>query len=465
MSSSAITLQAGTLGAPSFRRDHGVRLAYAAGAMYKGIASKELVLRMARARLLSFLGAGGLRPERLDADLAFLRERLPPDAPFGCNLLHAPGQPAAEDAVVDLLLRHGVRRVEAAAFLETTPALVRYRALGLSRGPDGAVRVGHLVLAKVSRPEIARLFLAPPPEAQLRKLVAAGRISPEQAALAATLPLCDDLCVEADSGGHTDQGNAYALMPAMLRLRDEAFAAASARGLAGGARVRVGAAGGLGTPHALAAAFVLGAEFVMTGSINQCTVEAGTSDAAKDLLQQAEVQDTAIAPAGDMFELGAKVQVLRKGLFFPARANKLHELYRRHASLDELDPATRRQLETQYFHRGLDEVWAETRAYLARERPEELERAERDPKARLAQVFKAYFIQSSRLALAGDLSRRVDFQIQCGPAMGAFNQWVKGTPLEPWRARHVDEIADRLMTATADLLAERFAALAGGLGA
>ncbi len=457
MPPAAIAIQAGTLGAESFRRDHGVRLAYAAGAMYKGIASKELVQRMARARLLSFLGAGGLRLDRLEADLAFLRERLGPDEPFGCNLLHAPGQPAAEDAVVDLFLRLGITRIEAAAFLEMTPALVRFRALGLSRAPDGSIRSRHFILAKVSRPEIARLFLAPAPEPVLRKLVAAGRLTPEQAGLAAAFPLCDDLCVEADSGGHTDQGNAYALMPAMLQLRDEAQARAHP---AFARRVRVGAAGGLGTPHALAAAFVLGAEFVMTGSINQCTVEAGTSDAAKDLLQQAEVQDTAIAPAGDMFELGAKVQVLRKGLFFPARANKLHELYRRHQSLEELDPATRRQLETQYFHRGLDEVWAETRAYLARERPEELVRAERDPKARLAHVFKWYFIQSNRLALAGDLSRRVDFQIQCGPAMGAFNQWVKGTPLEHWRERHVDDLADRLMTATAALLAERFSALA-----
>lgn len=452
-------IQAETLGAESFRRDHGVRLAYAAGAMYKGIASKELVLRMAQARLLSFLGAGGLRLDRLEEDLHFLRARLAPDAPFGCNLLHAPGQPAAEDAVVDLCLRLGVTRIEAAAFMEMTPALVRFRALGLSRDSGGgALRSRHFILAKVSRPEIARLFLSPAPEPVLRKLVAAGRLTAEQAALAANFPLCDDLCVEADSGGHTDQGNAYALMPAMLRLRDDLHARASpplAR------RVRVGAAGGLGTPHALAAAFVLGAEFVMTGSINQCTVEAGTSDAAKDLLQQAEVQDTAIAPAGDMFELGAKVQVLRKGLFFPARANKLHELYRRHQSLEELDPATRRQLETQYFHRSLDEVWTETRAYLARERPDELARAERDPKARLAHVFKWYFIQSNRLALAGDETRRVDFQIQCGPAMGAFNQWVKGTPLEPWRARHVDGLADRLMTATATLLTERFVALTG----
>ena len=121
------------------------------------------------------------------------------------------------------------------------------------------------------------------------------------------------------TGGHTDQGVALALMPAMFRLRDDLMARHRYH-----RKIRVGAAGGIGTPHAAAAAFVMGADFILTGSINQCTVEAGTSDAVKDMLQEINVQDTAYAPAGDMFEIGARVQVLKKGLFFPARANKLH---------------------------------------------------------------------------------------------------------------------------------------------
>jgi trans-AT polyketide synthase/acyltransferase/oxidoreductase domain-containing protein len=87
--------------------------------------------------------------------------------------------------------------------------------------------------------------------------------------------------------------------------------------------IHVGAAGGIGTLHAAAAPFIMGADFILTGSINQCTVEAGTSDAVKDLLQELNVQDTAYALAGDMFEIGARVQVAKRGLFFPARANKL----------------------------------------------------------------------------------------------------------------------------------------------
>ena len=218
----------------------------------------------------------------------------------------------------------------------------------------------------------------------------------------------------------------------------------------------VGAAGGIGTPHAVAASFILGADFVLTGSVNQCTVEAGTSDAVKDLLQQANVQDTDIVPAGDMFEMGGKVQVFKRGLLFPARAKKLYDLYRQYNSLDEIDAQTRTQIESRYFKRSFAEVYAETKNYYLQLMPEVIERAERDPKQKMALVFRWYLVHTNRLALRGDPGDKVDYQIHCGPALGAFNQWVKGSALEHWRHRHVDEIAQRLMIGAAELLDERF---------
>lgn len=138
-------------------------------------------------------------------------------------------------------------------------------------------------------------------------MVQAGQITQEQAKRLAQVAMADDLCLEADSGGHTDGGVAYVLMPAITRLRDDMMKKYEYK-----KKVRVGAAGGIGTPEAAAAAFMLGADFIVTGSINQCTVEAGTSNNAKDMLEQINIQDTTYAPAGDMFELGAKVQVLKK---------------------------------------------------------------------------------------------------------------------------------------------------------
>lgn len=439
------------LGSADFRADHRVRHAYVAGAMFKGIASRELVVRMGRSQLLGYLGTGGLSLERVAADIAWIQAELGRDGVYGMNLLCQPQQPELEEALVDLFLKTGVRRVEAAAYTQATPALVRWRAHGIAAGADGALRCTHKVLAKVSRPEVAAAFLAPPPARMVERMLERGSLTAQQAQWVVQLPLCDDLCVEADSGGHTDQGVAYALLPAILLQRDQAQAQ-----FGYGQPVRVGAAGGLGTPAALAASFLMGADFVLTGSVNQCSVEAGTSVLAKDLLQQAGVQDTAIAPAGDMFESGARVQVLRKGLFFAARAQKLYELWQRHDGWHEIDAKTRAQIEKNYFAMSYEAVWRETRNFYSARAPQLMERADHDLRQQMALVFRWYFVQANRFAMQGVAERKVDFQIQCGPALGAFNQWVKGTLYEDWRARHVDEIAELLMRGCARLLTARF---------
>lgn len=153
--------------------------------------------------------------------------------------------------------------------------------------------------------------------------------------------MADDLCVEADGGWLSNAADMVTLLPAVLRLRDQAA------GL--GVRGHVGAVGGIGTPEAVATAFLLGADFVMIGSVNQCSVEADTSVEVKDMLQSAREYDVDNAPWGEMFELGVQARYLKRGLFFPARASRLHELWRGHTSLSESDSETRSQVLDQYF--------------------------------------------------------------------------------------------------------------------
>lgn len=447
-------ITAESLGSAAFKADYGLKYAYIAGAMYKGIASKELVVAMGKAGLIGYLGTGGMKMGEIEADIRFIQQQLSADQSYGMNLLCNLVEPAVEEQTVDLFLRHGVRYIEAAAYMQITSSLVRYRLHGIQRQPDGTVTVPNHVLAKVSRPEVATLFMQPAPQRIIDKLVASGQLTAEQAELSRFIPISEDICVEADSGGHTDQGVAYALMPAMISLRNELMAEHNYT-----KPIRIGAAGGIGTPEAASAAFMLGAEFILTGSINQCTVEAGMSDVVKDMLQGINVQDTAYAPAGDMFELGAKVQVLRRGVFFPARANKLYALYQQYNSLDEIDAATQRQIQEKYFKRSFDDVWAETKAYYQRTLPAEITKAEQNPKHKMALIFRWYFVHSTRLAMNGSSEQRVDYQVHCGPALGAFNQWVKSTELEEWRNRHVDQIGIMLMQETATLLNQRFAIL------
>ena len=445
------------LGSDTFKKDYGLRYAYVAGAMVRGIASKELVVRLGNAGMMGYLGTGGMDLDQIEKDIQFIQKELNNGRAYGMNLLNDINDPAREEKIVDLYLQYGIRNVEAAAFLQITPALVRYRLNGLDRDAAGKITALNKVVAKVSRPEVAAVFLNPAPEGIVKKLVEDRKISKQQANLAKEIPMADDLCVESDSGGHTDQGVMTVLLPTMIRLRDE-----TAEKNSYPQKVRIGAAGGIGTPEAAASAFLLGADFILTGSINQCTVEAGTSDAVKDILHQINVQDTAYAPAADMFEFGSRVQVVRKGVFFPARANKLYDLYRHYDSWDDIDPKTRRQIEDRYFRCSFEDAYSETKVFFSKDRTEEIEKAERNPKHKMALVFRWYLSRTLQWALEGSQGRIVDYQIHCGPALGAFNQWVKGTDLEDWRNRHVDQIAEKLMQGTSEYLNARFQQLYNG---
>lgn len=436
------------LGSPVFRRRYRTKYAYVAGSMYRGIASPDLVARMGRAGLIGFFGTGGLSYDAIENGIRAIQRQLTNSEAYGVNLLPDYSAPECERKTVELFLKHDIRHVEAAAFIKATPAIVLFRLKGLSRDATGEVVCRNHVLAKVSRPEVAEEFMLPPSAAIVEGLLREGSISPAEAEMAKSVPLAHDICVEADSGGHTDGGIPTVLLPTMQRLKGRITAHQRYT-----EPICMGLAGGIGTPEAAAAAFLMDADFILTGSINQCTVEAGTSDEVKALLQDINVQDTAYAPAGDMFELGAKVQVMKKGVFFPARANKLYSIYQNYDSLDDIPDKLRTMIEKNYFKKSFSDIWQATIENLERRgKREEIARAEADQKHRMALVLRWYFLHTTELALAGNTSERVNFQVHVGPALGAFNQWVKGTPLDAWQNRHVDEIAEKMMTATADYL-------------
>jgi trans-AT polyketide synthase/acyltransferase/oxidoreductase domain-containing protein len=434
------------LGSPEFRRAHGVQLAYAAGAMANGVAGEELVAALARQGILAAFGTAGLAPARVEAAIDRLQSALP-RGPFAFNLIHSPDAQWLEQALVELYLARRVQTVEASAFMSLTPAIVQYRAAGIERGADGAPVAANRVIAKVSRPEVARQFLSPPPDAMLTDLVAAGRVAEWQARAAAELPMADDVTVEADSAGHTDRQPLVLLLPAMIALRDELHAARRYR-----CAPRIGAAGGIATPAAVAAAFTLGADYVVTGSINQSCVEAATSPAVKTLLAQVAITDVAMAPAADMFELGVQVQVLKRGTLFAMRARRLYELFTSYDGLEAIPDPERGRLERELFRLPLDTVWEQTRTYFAQRDPHLLERAESEPRLRMALTFRWYLGRSSDWAATGDPDRAADYQVWCGPAMGAFNAWASGSPLADPAGRRAGHVAWSLMSGAAQLM-------------
>ncbi|MGL5804893.1 MAG: 2-nitropropane dioxygenase, partial [Xenococcaceae cyanobacterium] len=249
------------LGDRNFQAFHGVKYAYATGAMAGGIACEELVIALGRERILGSFGAGGLSPARIESAINRIQQALP-GGPYAFNLIHSPNEPALEQGAVDLYLKHKVKTIEASAFLDLTPNLVYYRAAGLNLDRENRITIAHKIIAKLSRQELATKFLHPAPTKILKELVDRGLITEFQAKLAEQVPMADDITVEADSGGHTDNRPLVCLFPAIVSLRDEIQQKYNYP-----QPVRIGVAGGIGTPQSALAALMMGAAYVVTGSI------------------------------------------------------------------------------------------------------------------------------------------------------------------------------------------------------
>ncbi|WP_057416707.1 ACP S-malonyltransferase [Pseudomonas syringae group genomosp. 3] len=425
------------LGPTTFRERYGVDLSCLAGGMARGIASTRMVTRLAQNNLLGFFGSGGLPLSETETALASLADSCVGKC-WGLNLVAS----HADDALIDLAIKYNVPVVEAAAFVDVTLALVRYRLTTLpkTRGDNNHARArGQArLIVKLSDPAVAARFLSPAPEHMVKALLASGAITAYQASLAPHRPVADDICIEGVSGGHTGKATWLDLLPTIRRQRDDAIKKHSFVDT-----VHIGAAGGMGSPESVAAAFMSGAQFVVTGSINQCTPEAATSDLVKDMLSRASTNDTDFAPSSDMFEIGSKVQVLKKGLLYPARSKKLYELYNSFSSWLDIPVETRQSIEEKYLRKSFAMVLQELEA--ARPTTYDLPASDR-AKYQMAQVFKWYCSQASRYAQAGDETRKVDFQIWAGPSIGAANHWLGATQLSDWRKRHVDQLTQALMS-------------------
>ncbi len=428
------------LGDLKFKADQGIKYAYVAGAMANGITSVKMVEEMGKAGMIGFFGSAGLLPEDVEKAVVQLQSSMG-NLPFGSNLIHSPNDPELENTIVNLYLRRGMRRICASAYLDLTLPLVYFRIKGIYQDQQGNIVCPNKVIGKIARTEVARKFFSPAPEKLLAQLLDKKMITEQEASLARRVPMADAVSAEADSGGHTDNRPALALLPTIMALRDEMVAK-----YAYPHPISVGLGGGIATPESAAAAFAMGAAYIPTGSINQACVESGTCDTVRQMLAETQQADVTMAPAADMFEMGVKVQVIKRGTMFPQRAAKLYEMYSRYDRYEDIPEKHRAMIEKDILRRSFEQEWESTRQFFAKRDPRQLDRAEKDPKHKMALVFRSYLGQSSRWAVRGEPSRRFDYQIWCGPALGAFNEWAKGSFLEKPDQRKVVTLAMNLLT-------------------
>lgn len=435
-------LQAEDLGDPSFRNDYQLKYNYKTGAMANGIASEALVISMAKNGFLGSFGAAGLVPNRVGNAIENIKKAVG-DASYAVNLIHSPNEPALESGAVQQFLDKGVQVVEASAFLALTENIVHYRVAGLEKSGND-ILIKNKVIAKISRKEVAAHFMKPAPKKYLDSLLTKGKITAAQAEMALSIPMADDITVEADSGGHTDNRPLVSLLPSIIRLRDEMHEKYQYDN-----KIRIGAAGGISTPESALSAFMMGAAYIVTGSINQACLEAGTSDHVRKLLSNVSQTDVMMAPASDMFEMGVELQVLKKGTLFGPRAKKLYELYTRYDSIESIPSEELIKIEKNIFRESLDQIWSYCIDFFQQRDPDQINRAEGNPKRKMALIFRWYLGLSSNWANVGNQDRITDMQIWCGPSMGAFNDWVKDTELENFDKREAAVIAELMMKETA----------------
>jgi trans-AT polyketide synthase/acyltransferase/oxidoreductase domain-containing protein len=158
-----------------------------------------------------------------------------------------------------------------------TQFIVRYALTGLSQDSAGRIHRKNYVFAKISRPETAGRFMAPAPAELVEKLLSKGQITAEEARLSRFVPIAEDVTVESDSGGHTDNQPLTAPCSRSSCACGIASAPSTATpGRFGWARRAVWA-----RRAAVAAAFALGAAYVLTGSVNQASIEGGLSPEGK----------------------------------------------------------------------------------------------------------------------------------------------------------------------------------------
>ena len=160
-----LRIDAASIGNANFKADYGIKFAYLAGAMYKGIASTELVIKLGKAGFMGFFGSGGLRLQHIEEAIKTIQQDFPNHQPYGMNLLCNLIKPELEEQTVALFLNYGIKHIEAAAYMQMTPSLVWYRLHGLHRDCQGQIVAPGHILAKVSRPEVAQAFMSPAPPA------------------------------------------------------------------------------------------------------------------------------------------------------------------------------------------------------------------------------------------------------------------------------------------------------------
>lgn len=443
-----VSMNARYLGDMEFSKRYQTKYNYVIGGMCNGIAGVQLVSSACNHGILSFLGTTGLAISKVEQMIQETRQNTNSDTLFGINITQDYFQTDRQRELFELCKRQEVPVVEISGFMSPTKELVLYKAKGLRLDDNHKVQ-GNAIIAKISNSLTAKEFLSPAPVEILDQLREESLITTEEYELAKKVPVVDDICIVGDCAYETDRGNLISILPEVLEMRQKIM---SSHALL--QQARVGVAGGIGSKRAAVAMFLMGADFILTGSVNECTKEANLPNGVKDMLAEITVNDVTYVPSERLFELNKLVQVVKKGIFFPSRANILKSVYDVTDSVEAIPESMKVYIEHKILRTDFTTFYQQIEQDLD---DVQLKLAQSNEKYKMALVFKRYLRDSFQRTLQGndDANEIVDYEIYCSAALGSLNEQLSGTPLEQWNLRTVSDIADFIMNGAYEIVTNK----------
>lgn len=420
------------LGSLSFKKEYHTELAYAVGGIRDGISSGPMLKKLADSNILGYLGTKGLdihETNRLLEDALNMVGLEKIGVHVSCDVL----KPEYSNQQLKLMIDKDIRRLQLSGYQRPDEWIYEYRIRNIRYSEKHKVVSPYKLLVCVNNLKAAEEFLKPIDKDYIKKMIELNKLTQIEAEMVAALPVCDDICIDNTGIG----AGGFGWISSIKKLIDRICTPHSLK-----KRVRVGICGGIGNPQMLAMAFFAGADFVMTGTINQCTVEAETSTHVKDLLQAAKENDFAFVPADDLFEFGEKMSVLKRGTLYPTRAQKVYDIYSKYASVDEISETDTKLLTEKYFGIGLQEMYQRIMGIVS-----ETERIliSEQSKYKLGLIMKGYLQACFHQAQAGEKATEINYGIAVECDMADINRWLQGTDIEHWNRRSIDIIAKRIM--------------------
>lgn len=429
-----VTEKENILGSRSFKEEYETSYAYVVGGIRDGISSVTMMKSLEKGNILGFLGTKGLSLQETQQIIESALREVKQDK-LGVHITCDVLQPEYSDEKLQLIIKYNINRLQISGFQKPTEKLYEYRIHNIRQRENASDKL----LVCVNNRKATEEFMKPIPKYFIQMQMQLGNIDSKEAEFLSKIPLCDDICIENDGLGV----NHFGWISSFKKLNHDMSESYGMK-----KRVRIGICGNIGNPQMLAVAFFSGADFVMTSTINQCTLEADTSERVKELLQEAKENDFLFAPTDNLFEFGEKKSILKKGTLYAVRAQKVYDIYLKYSSLEEI-PDEQEELLEYYFGISLEQMY---QSIVRRVSNREKILIGEQPKYKLGVVLKEYLQLCFIQVKIGEKDWEINYGIEVGSELADMNRWLEGTDLETWKQRKVTIIAKRMMDEGADLL-------------